>query len=108
MTIALGRRKMKERESKVSKKQSAAPENRTEHKQHNTLMSIINNHINGAMSEIASDSDDDDNGFELEEEEGEELGKKRKSKAAIMNTALANASLDMLNSREYYVCIHVP
>ena len=80
-----------------------------EDKQHNTLMSIINNRINGAMREIASDSDDDDNGFELEEEEeGEELGKKRKSKAVIMNTALANASLDMLNSREYCVYIHVP
>ncbi len=74
-------------------------------KQHNTLMSIINNRINGAMREIASDSDDDDNGFKLEEEE---LGKKRKSKAVIMNTALANASLEMLNNREYYVCLHVP
>ena len=107
MTIALGRRKMKERELKVNKKKSAA-ENRTEDKQQNTLMSIINNRINGAMREIASDLDDDDNGFELEEEEKEELEKKRKSKAAIMNTALANASLDMLNSHEYYVCHHVP
>jgi len=118
MAIALRWRKLKEQESKVAAKN--LPASGQQQGGDTTLMSIINNRIKEAMDGgMASNSrniswaglasDDDDNRLlEAEEDESDDddfYGRKKKGK---LDTALAKASLDILNSREYdYACRHL-
>ncbi len=68
-------------------------------------MNIINSRINGAMSGMAYS--DNDNVFEFENEEEsdddnfyDKMGRKKRKKV-MMNTALANTSLDIWNNCEF-------
>jgi hypothetical protein len=109
--IAIRLRKMKEKELKASTSKQPVPKQQAceQNDGGNSLMNILNNRINEAMDGSLGDSDclevEDDESNDADDFYGRKSNMKKRGK---LDTALSKASLDMLNSREYYVCLHFP